>query len=236
MELQRMADEIDSYHQNATIANVAGSSAGLAGGILSIAGLIAAPFTMGSSLLLTGVGVTLGAAGGVTNIVSNVSDNVNQKNKRKRVNEIIEGYKAETMRLTDKLILIKDLLEFLTGCREEGLANSTAIAKSSHTVMKSLSCIVAMTSTVSRSTLRTITAVSGVLVGLLMIWDIYSIVKDAKKIHRRQSTEIAQRLREIAQHIAQERRYLIDNIQVYECEYNCVINYSMKSTLKWKTY
>ncbi|XP_038649027.1 apolipoprotein L2-like [Scyliorhinus canicula] len=52
-ELQEIAKSIDTFHRGSTIANVTGSSMSVVGGVLTIVGIIAAPFTAGTSLVLT---------------------------------------------------------------------------------------------------------------------------------------------------------------------------------------
>eukprot|EP00062_Callorhinchus_milii_P022327 gi/632979997/ref/XP_007906783.1/ PREDICTED: apolipoprotein L3-like [Callorhinchus milii] len=91
-ELREIADDIDQYHRDATIASVAGSSASAVGGILTAAGIIAAPFTSGTSLVLSGVGAGVGIAGSATNLTAGVTETVARSNKQQRVDEILEEY------------------------------------------------------------------------------------------------------------------------------------------------
>ncbi|XP_020387292.1 apolipoprotein L3-like [Rhincodon typus] len=61
-ELEEIANSIDRQHKGTKIVHVSGSSANAAGGILSLAGMIIAPFTMGTSLVLMAVGASIGGA------------------------------------------------------------------------------------------------------------------------------------------------------------------------------
>ena len=55
-----------------------GGTGGLAGTVFTVTGLALIPVTLGVSLILTGVGAGLGAVGGVTAVVSTVTDAVNK--------------------------------------------------------------------------------------------------------------------------------------------------------------
>ncbi|XDV19387.1 hypothetical protein PO909_024870, partial [Leuciscus waleckii] len=88
-ELDDAADELESVHKNSTVGSLVGSSVGAAGGIAAIAGLCLAPFTLGASLALTGVGAAFGVAGGVTGAASNITNMVKQKTLREKIEKII---------------------------------------------------------------------------------------------------------------------------------------------------
>lgn len=88
--LRALADGLERVHQGATIGSLAGGVIGMVGGITSIVGLILSPFTLGASLIVTGVGVGVGAVGGVTAGASNITNMVNQAYDRKAVQSIIK--------------------------------------------------------------------------------------------------------------------------------------------------
>uniref|UniRef100_A0A4W3ICC9 Apolipo L3-like protein n=1 Tax=Callorhinchus milii TaxID=7868 RepID=A0A4W3ICC9_CALMI len=93
--LCNIAHDIDTVHQNATVANITGTSIGLVGGILSIGGLISAPFTMRLSLGLMGVGAGIGVVGGVTNVAASGVDAFKQGKLSTAIDEIMEQYKGQ---------------------------------------------------------------------------------------------------------------------------------------------
>ncbi|CAM4510679.1 unnamed protein product [Leuciscus chuanchicus] len=64
--LRELADGLEKVHFNTTVSSLTGGVVGLAGGITSVVGLILAPFTLGASLIVTGVGIGVAVAGGVT--------------------------------------------------------------------------------------------------------------------------------------------------------------------------
>ncbi|KAM6923969.1 serine/threonine-protein kinase Nek3-like [Xenentodon cancila] len=93
--LRDLADGLERVHEGTTISSLAGGVIGAAGGITSIVGLILAPFTLGASLIVTGVGVGVGALGGLTAGVSNITNMVNQSTDRKAIRSIIKEFEQK---------------------------------------------------------------------------------------------------------------------------------------------
>ncbi|XP_078251894.1 apolipoprotein L6-like [Rhinoraja longicauda] len=118
-ELQEIADSIDRYHKGATIANVTGSSVGVVGSVLTLAGIIAAPFTAGGSLILTAVGVSIGGAGVATNLTAGITEYAIRSEKQKRVDEIIRQYKNDRKEMSAHLKDIDSDPQFLSHLGEE---------------------------------------------------------------------------------------------------------------------
>ena len=71
-EIIQIADETDGLRWGCNVANIAGSTLSTLGGALTVAGILAAPVTLGGSLSLSvaGTGITLGGA--ATNITTSV--------------------------------------------------------------------------------------------------------------------------------------------------------------------
>ncbi len=59
-------DTLKEIHHKHTIGSLSGSVIGAAGSITALVGLILAPFTLGASLIVAGVGIGVGVTGGVT--------------------------------------------------------------------------------------------------------------------------------------------------------------------------
>uniref|UniRef100_A0A8C1RA99 Apolipoprotein L3 n=1 Tax=Cyprinus carpio TaxID=7962 RepID=A0A8C1RA99_CYPCA len=87
--LEELADGLGTVYYNATVGSLTGGVVGLAGGITSIVGLILTPFTLGASLIVTGVGIGVAVAGGVASGVSNVTKMVKQHSNHQKVKMII---------------------------------------------------------------------------------------------------------------------------------------------------
>nr|XP_045008200.1 apolipoprotein L6-like [Jaculus jaculus] len=71
-QLYALAEDIDANHKKMVKSNVVTSSAAVASGVMSLLGLALAPATLGASTMLTVAGSGLGAAAGVTRIVTDV--------------------------------------------------------------------------------------------------------------------------------------------------------------------
>lgn len=106
LELLSVADSADNFHKRTVTASVGGGVASVAGSVTTITGLILAPFTAGTSLIVTAVGIGIATAGGVTSASANITDTVHSKTDRKRVEQMIKDYEKE---MKD----IKECLEFL---------------------------------------------------------------------------------------------------------------------------
>lgn len=106
LELLSLADAADSFHKKTVKASVGGGVASVAGSITTITGLILAPFTMGTSLIVTAVGIGVATAGGVASASANITDTVHSKTDRKKVEKMIQDYQEE---MKD----IKECLDFL---------------------------------------------------------------------------------------------------------------------------
>ncbi|XP_040904834.1 serine/threonine-protein kinase 4-like [Toxotes jaculatrix] len=94
-KLRDVADGLERVHQGTTIGRLTGGVIGVVGGVTSIVGLILAPFTLGASLIVSGVGVGMGALGGVTAGASNITNMVNQSSDRKAVQSILKEFEQK---------------------------------------------------------------------------------------------------------------------------------------------
>ncbi|XP_016335283.1 serine/threonine-protein kinase Nek1-like [Sinocyclocheilus anshuiensis] len=75
-EMEKTADSLEEIHRKCTIGSLSGAVIGAAGGITALVGAILAPFTLGASLIVTGVGIGVSVAGGVTGAASNITDTI----------------------------------------------------------------------------------------------------------------------------------------------------------------
>ena len=88
--LRALADKLMEHHNNVHIAKVAGSSASVAGFVLTSVGFGLSFFTFGASLVLSGIGIGVGAAGGVTNAGSMIAEAYIQKDTYNAAQKIID--------------------------------------------------------------------------------------------------------------------------------------------------
>lgn len=102
-ELLRVADELDDLHKKATYSKILGGVAGAFGGGLALSGLALSFFTGGSSLLLTGTGLTIAAGGGVTASVAEIVEYLKKKTRVDAAQKALEIDKAAQAALLSKI-------------------------------------------------------------------------------------------------------------------------------------
>lgn len=86
--LREISRRINKLHRCSLIANLTGSSLSAAGAITAIVGLSLSPATLGASLLASGVGLGVAAAGGAVTVTSDLSLVLSNSREVKRVKEI----------------------------------------------------------------------------------------------------------------------------------------------------
>ncbi|XP_026186117.1 uncharacterized protein LOC113144342 isoform X1 [Mastacembelus armatus] len=201
-KLRGLADSLERVHQGATIISLAGGVIGAMGGVTSIVGLILAPFTLGASLIVTGVGVGVSVLGGVTAGASNITNMVNQSSDRKAVRSIIKEFEEKISAVVTWLQQIGKSLQTIRN--RYGSINMTDTADSmfSDNNLTRLSLragrglggipeLIRLIQAVNISkiaaqatrAIRVAEAATGVLSGLFLAVDIFFIAMDAKEIH-----------------------------------------------------
>lgn len=86
--LREISHRINRLHRCSLIANLTGNSLSAAGAIAAIVGLSLSPATLGASLLASGVGLGVAAAGGAVTVSSDLSLVLSNSREVKRVKEI----------------------------------------------------------------------------------------------------------------------------------------------------
>ncbi|RXN02522.1 apolipo L4-like protein [Labeo rohita] len=102
-DLEESAVQLDRMKKGASISTVAGSSVGIAGGVLSIVGLALAPVTAGASLALTLTGVGLGVTSGVNSLVTGVTEAAVNNHHGKNAQNIFQRYMDDVGKILDCL-------------------------------------------------------------------------------------------------------------------------------------
>ncbi|XP_060684260.1 apolipoprotein L3-like [Hemiscyllium ocellatum] len=202
-ELRDIANSVDTCKRGVNIANIAGASANITGGLVAIGGLVASPFTFGASLALTGVGIGLGVAGGATNIGASISDHVIQNGKSNRIKEIIDLYKEASETMSESLRQAQGSIEVSIRMREETISRSSTIG-ATQVLSKSLNAVLVESSRVTGNALKAAKVVSGVLSGVLVVWDTYCLIKAAKDLREGSKTEFAREIRKAADAMEKE--------------------------------
>ncbi|XP_036446440.1 apolipoprotein L3-like [Colossoma macropomum] len=100
-DLEEAAVQLDRMKMGSNISTVAGSSVGIAGGVLSIVGLALAPVTAGVSLALTLTGVGLGVTSGVNGLVTGITEMAVNKHHGKNANNIFQKFMEDVEKILD---------------------------------------------------------------------------------------------------------------------------------------
>ncbi|XP_068136544.1 apolipoprotein L3-like [Hyperolius riggenbachi] len=205
------ADDIDKFHKGATITNVVGSSLGIAGGITTIVGLALAPVTLGASLIVSGVGIAVATAGGVTGASASIADVVNMKKKCKNaseridvVNEMIETMKDLAQNISGRVEDLKTVLkveEAADIARVAGRGVFIAVEIGRLAQLGRLSSIAARGVELAAQGARALRVVSGVFAALFVIIDVAFVAKAAVELQKGANTIEAAQIREQAQNL-----------------------------------
>ncbi|XP_041738682.2 serine/threonine-protein kinase PLK4 [Coregonus clupeaformis] len=197
-KLRTLADGLESMHKGTTIGSLTGGVIGAAGGITSIVGLILAPFTLGASLIVTGVGIGVAVAGGATAGVSNITNMVNQSTDRQAMKNIIKEFQEKFNSLVTSLQDIAEGLETLRASGSFNIGsdnfNANAGASAGARFGRGLGCIpelfrVLQVATIGKVVAQTARAVrvaevaTGIFSAFFVAVDIFFIAMDAKEIH-----------------------------------------------------
>uniref|UniRef100_A0A8C8I318 Apolipoprotein L n=2 Tax=Oncorhynchus tshawytscha TaxID=74940 RepID=A0A8C8I318_ONCTS len=102
-DLEENAVQLDRMKLGAKISSVAGSSVGVAGGILTIVGLALTPVTGGVSLALTIAGASLGVTSGVNSITTGITEMKVNSIHEKKASEIFQSFMEDVESLQECL-------------------------------------------------------------------------------------------------------------------------------------
>uniref|UniRef100_A0A3B4TBN1 non-specific serine/threonine protein kinase n=1 Tax=Seriola dumerili TaxID=41447 RepID=A0A3B4TBN1_SERDU len=209
--LREVADGLERVHLGTTIGSLTGGVIGAVGGVTSIVGLILAPFTLGASLIVTGVGVGVGALGGVTAGASNITNMVNQSSDRKAVRSILKEFEQKIKAVVTWLEEITNSLQNIKSkCGSADKAGTCDTADSQFNTdnlmrigsragrgIGSIAELVRLVQVLNigriaaqaSRAVRVAEVATGVLSGLFVAVDIFFIAMDAKEIHHIRQAE-----------------------------------------------
>ncbi|XP_048846544.1 uncharacterized protein LOC125717536 isoform X2 [Brienomyrus brachyistius] len=94
-QLNAVADKFDKSSKSLKVRAITGGTTGALGGVATVTGIVLAPLTMGTSLVVTAVGVGAIAAGGVTGASAAILNKKWNNTGRKTVEKIVDEYRAE---------------------------------------------------------------------------------------------------------------------------------------------
>ncbi|XP_032808535.2 apolipoprotein L3-like [Petromyzon marinus] len=115
-EMRRVADAMAKLEKDVNISQTVGTATSLIGGIVALAGIIAAPFTFGASALIAGVvGAGIGLTGGLVTAGSSLSKTFIKKYKLKTTDasikldtEMLEEFMNSLIKLNEACVALTD--------------------------------------------------------------------------------------------------------------------------------
>ncbi|KAM9718111.1 uncharacterized protein ACNS7B_021535 isoform 2-T2 [Menidia menidia] len=216
LELLAMADAADNFHKKTVTASVGGGVASVAGSVTTITGLILAPFTAGTSLIVMAVGIGIATAGGVTSASANITDTVHSKTDRKKVEKMIQDYQDEIQDIKECLDFLQEGMETLEEWDFEKYAESIAnkhLNQNVKHVMKEggragkalLVNTESLISTVqvlgvaggAAKAAQVMSVTTGVMSGLFLALDVFFLAKDSMELKKGAKTDFAAKIREV---------------------------------------
>ncbi|XP_054914687.1 uncharacterized protein apold1b isoform X2 [Poeciliopsis prolifica] len=216
LELLSLADFADDFHKKTVTASVGGGVASVAGSVTTITGLILAPFTAGTSLIVTAVGIGIATAGGLTSASANITDTLHSKTDRKKVEKMIQDYQDEMKDIKDCLEFLQEGMETLEEWNFEKYAESISekhLNQNVKHVMKeggragkalvinteSLISTVQVLSVAdgAAKAAQVMSVTTGVMSGLFLALDVFFLAKDSMELKKGAKTEFAAKIREV---------------------------------------
>ncbi|XP_065417387.1 uncharacterized protein LOC112061527 [Chrysemys picta bellii] len=205
-ELREIADDIDKIHKGATIANIAGGTVGIAGGITTIVGLCLIPVTFGASLIVSLTGLAVSTAGGLTSAAATTTDIVASKVKRETVEKLLQECQADVEHIKDYAERIAEKIENLKDNEKKGfvLAIPQIGSGAGRAVLNTMKMVKAgqLLANVGRIA-RFAGAATHVLTALTLGLDIFFVAKDSMDLHKGAKTELAAKIREAVNEMEQ---------------------------------
>ncbi|XP_023138269.2 uncharacterized protein apold1b isoform X2 [Amphiprion ocellaris] len=216
LELLALADAADNFHKKTVTASVGGGVASIAGSVTTITGLILAPFTAGTSLIVTAVGIGIATAGGVTSASANITDTVHSKTDRKKVEKMIQDYQGEIKDIKECLEFLQEGMETLDEWNFEQYADSISkkhLSQNVKHVMKEggragKALVINTESLISTiqvlnvaggaaKAAQVMSVTTGVMSGLFLALDVFFLAKDSMELRKGAKTEFAAKIREV---------------------------------------
>ncbi|TRY57770.1 hypothetical protein DNTS_012036 [Danionella cerebrum] len=215
-DLRSVADAADTFHRRAVTASVGGGAASVAGGVASLSGLILAPFTFGTSLIVTAVGIGVATAGGVTSASASITETVHANTDRKRVEKIIRDYQEDIGDIKECLDFLQAGLETLESwsfqehlsrlssspgqqdlsrlLKESGRAGK-ALVVNTESLISTVQALSAAGGAARAA--QAISVSTGVMSGLFLALDVFFLTRGTMELRRGAKSAFAGRLREV---------------------------------------
>ncbi|XP_029931911.1 uncharacterized protein LOC115376467 [Myripristis murdjan] len=220
LELLAVADSADAFHKKTVTASVGGGVASVAGSVTTITGLILAPFTMGTSLIVTAVGIGVATAGGVTSASANITDTVHSKTDRKKVEKMIQDYQEEINDIKECLEFLQEGMEtleewdFEAYCEsiskkhlnqnvkhvmKEGGRAGKALMINTESLINTVQVLSVAGGAAKAAQVMSVT--TGVMSGLFLALDVFFLAKDSMELKKGARTDFAAKIRDVCKEL-----------------------------------
>ena len=219
-KLEELATKLHEQHIKVSKSTIAGASASTVGGILAIAGLIAAPFTFGAGLVVSLVGAGIGGAGGLVMSVSKVIEITLAKLGLKEVQGAIDEDKEACTQLQEKLGNLERFIsnlreiesngfEFLHQLVEREFTTSTeekidisarffrAFSSAASVGAGAFAAAGAFARAGGLAGVRVANLAGGIVGAVLLPLDVYMLVKSSLEVHRGSTTQAVNDIRKL---------------------------------------
>uniref|UniRef100_A0A8C1QKM9 non-specific serine/threonine protein kinase n=1 Tax=Cyprinus carpio TaxID=7962 RepID=A0A8C1QKM9_CYPCA len=195
--MRNLADGLETVHFNTTVSSLTGGVVGLAGGITSIVGLILTPFTLGASLIVTGVGIGTAVAGGITAGASNITNMVNQQTNRQKITKILTEFQEK---ITSIICCIQNISTAVETLQNEFSTSSGSLSSAQSGMrvgarlgrgLGGIPELLRLTQVINvgkiaaqaARAVRVAEAATGVLSALFIAVDVFFVFLDSREIH-----------------------------------------------------
>ncbi|KAJ8272567.1 hypothetical protein GJAV_G00090720 [Gymnothorax javanicus] len=220
LELLSMADAADNFHKRALKASMGGRVASVVGSVTTITGLILAPFTFGSSIIVTAVGIGVATAGTITSASAHITDSVHSTLDRKKVEKIIQDYEGEIKDIRECMEFVQAGMDALQGWNFEKYTDSVAKralnrnikhvvkegARAGKALMINTDKLVNTVQILSvaggaAKAAQAISVTTGVMSALFLALDIFFLAKDSHDLRKGAKTKFAKKLRDVCKEL-----------------------------------
>ena len=205
--LEEIVKDLIAQNKNLSIVTMTGNAVGIFGSGLLIAGIIAAPFTFGTSLGLGVAGISVGIAGGATTLGSSITEGVLTKNKITEVIKFLNEDKHVSVEL-DLLFesrKVNNLMELGTG---------VTIAYSSVRLVDSATDLAHLGTHVTTRALPLASKALGIGFSVVSITiDLVSLINNAISIKKGSSSSTVKKLQDIIKELEENKCEVIKELE-----------------------
>ncbi|XP_047678110.1 apolipoprotein L1 isoform X2 [Tachysurus fulvidraco] len=221
IDLNHIADALDRFNKRAKVAQITGGSTSAVGGVATITGLALAPVTMGTSLIVTAVGLGVAAAGGLTSASAAISNTVHGSLDRKKVERIVKDFQSKMADIDKCTRFIKRGIENLRELNapkvkklkaydndfsgindiyEDGAMAGKAVLINANEITRFTQITMTTGATAARA-VQVAAMATGILTGLFVAMDVYFVAKDSHELRKGAKSELAQKIREVVEQL-----------------------------------